>query len=195
MSPTVARPPSMLDESAEETRRGKIRESREHNQDNTFRIMQQRYVERQLMRAQLEDEKERRALQSMIRRKKQETKWKRKLDRSPFCVDLVAENERLDEEIRVRERQEARRQRALEAKREKLKTEVIARALSEFSEVDMCRAQRRITQEEERLAKAKRDLERSLMRAQQRKQDLKKIERRRMERQQEAALSPMQYRR
>ena len=56
----------------------------------------------------------------MIRRKKQETKWKRKLDRSPFCVDLVAENERLDEEIRVRERQEARRQRALEAKREKV---------------------------------------------------------------------------
>lgn len=77
---------------------------------------------------------------------------KSKSSRSPFLVDLVAENERIDEENKVRFREITRKQRATEKRKEKAKNEIILRALQEGNELDNLRMEKRkILDEEKRL--------------------------------------------
>ena len=73
-----------------------------------------------------------------------------KTQRSPFLVDLLAENERIDEENKVRLTEAARRQKLLERRKEEAKNEIILRALQEASDLDALRKEKRIIMEEER---------------------------------------------
>ena len=106
---------------------------------------------------------------------------------SPFLVDLVADNERIEEEMSVRQQEERRRQKQQELKKKKVKNEIIVKALSEvpsseqvhitanigsrdvtpenvFTPLLFChpkaRANKRMMYEEEKRLKALRDLER-----------------------------------
>ncbi len=81
--------------------------------------------------------------------------------KSPFSVDLVAENERIDEENKVRLRQQLKRQKAAEKRRQDAKNEIILRALREANELDDLRRERRLILEEEKRLKALCDIERT----------------------------------
>lgn len=74
--------------------------------------------------------------------------------RSPFLVDLVAENERIDEENRVRRYRQTRKLKDLNRKREEAKNAIILQALQEANELDALRREKRKILEEEKRLKA-----------------------------------------
>lgn len=102
-------------------------------------------------------------------KKRTQKKWQKKMSNSPFHIDLVAESERIDEENRVRLREQQRRQKHNEKMREKVKNEIILKALSEASDLEALRQEKRAIQLEEKRLKALLDLERA---GQHRKADL-----------------------
>ena len=73
-----------------------------------------------------------------------------KTQRSPFLVDLLAENEKIDEENRVRLAEQARRAKVFERRKEEAKNAIILKALQEASDLDALRKEKRIIMEEER---------------------------------------------
>ena len=77
-------------------------------------------------------------------KQKKEAQWLRKMERSPLMVDLIAENERIDEENKVRIEEEARRERKLRMRKEKIKNEIVLKALSEVSDLTLCERSRLI---------------------------------------------------
>mmetsp|Transcript_25758 Transcript_25758/g.38049 ORF Transcript_25758/g.38049 Transcript_25758/m.38049 type:complete len:221 (+) Transcript_25758:140-802(+) len=86
---------------------------------------------------------------------------KRTSERSPFLVDLVAENERIDEENKVRLTEQIRRERMLEKRRQEAKNDIILRALQEGNELDALRREKRKILEEERRLKALIEIEKT----------------------------------
>tara|TARA_B100000475_G_scaffold106320_1_gene77622 strand:+ start:864 stop:1265 length:402 start_codon:yes stop_codon:yes gene_type:complete len=78
---------------------------------------------------------------------------------------LVAENERLDEENKVRLAAEARQVQLLDKQRVALKQQVIVRALREESDLDALRREKRAIVDEERRLKALLDLEKTQTRS------------------------------
>lgn len=78
---------------------------------------------------------------------------------SPFTVDLLAENERIDEEFQVRTKEEARRAKALKKKKEKVKNEIILKALAETDDLEALRREKVALAEEEKRIRAMMDLE------------------------------------
>jgi len=95
--------------------------------------------------------------------------WEKRLQKSPFHVDLLAENERIDEENRVRLAQEYSRQREAERRQEEAKNEIILKALTEASDLDALRREKRAILEEEKRLNALLDIEKTKAH---RKQDL-----------------------
>jgi len=87
--------------------------------------------------------------------------FKKNTTRSPFLVDLVAENERIDEENKVRLYDQARRQKQLERKKEEAKNAIILSALQEGNELESLRREKKKILEEERRLKALIDLEKT----------------------------------
>lgn len=53
------------------------------------------------------------------------TNWKKKTSKSPFAVDLVAEDERIQEENRIRMAEEEARRKIAKSRMEKAKSEII----------------------------------------------------------------------
>ena len=98
-----------------------------------------------------------------LERKRQQTKSNQKLkyNRSPFRVDLVAENERIDEENIVRLRDRARQQKAIQRRKVEAKNNIFLKALEEANELDELRTEKREILEEERRLKALIDLEKT----------------------------------
>merc|ERR1719378_1654382 len=88
-------------------------------------------------------------------------RWSRKLQKSPFAVDLVAENQRIDEENRVRDHVEQRRQRLMARRNREAHNAIFKRATAEMDELDQLRAEKRMLLENERQLKALRDVEKS----------------------------------
>jgi hypothetical protein len=103
------------------------------------------------------------------KKKKDVSLWKKKLHTSPFLVDLVAESERADEENRVRLKEEMKRQSKLVKRKEMVKGEIILQALSEVSDLEALRQEKRNILAEEKRLKALLDLEKAKTK---RKQDL-----------------------
>lgn len=81
--------------------------------------------------------------------------------RSPFLVDLVAENERIDEENKVRLKARAQKQQEIERRREEAKNDIILRALQEGNELDSLRREKRKILEEEKRLKALLEIEKT----------------------------------
>merc|ERR1712139_610385 len=93
--------------------------------------------------------------------KEREDTWARKLQKSPFAVDLVAENQRIDEENRVRDHIEQRKQKLMSQRNREAHNAIFKRAVAESDELDVLRQEKRALLENERLLKAMRDVERS----------------------------------
>merc|ERR1719247_784514 len=87
--------------------------------------------------------------------------WQRKMKRSPFRVDLLAENERIDEENQIRFRVESKREKQLTKQKQRVKNEIILKALSETSDLEALRQEKRAIQMEEKRLKALLDLEKT----------------------------------
>merc|ERR1719203_1516711 len=97
----------------------------------------------------------------MHSQRERDERWSRKLQRSPFAVDLVAENQRIDEENRVRDHVEQRRQRLLQGQNRDAHNSIFKRITAENDELERLRREKRILLENERQLKALRDVERS----------------------------------
>merc|ERR1719335_2026537 len=112
---------------------------------------------------------------SSARRDRNE-RWTRKLQRSPFVVDLVAENQRIDEENRVRDHVEQRKQKLLKARSREAHNSIFKRAVAESDELDVLRQEKRMLLENEKELKALRDVERSNARTAQILQERRRIQ-------------------
>ena len=88
-----------------------------------------------------------------------EKTWRKKTSKSPFAVDLVAEDERIQEENRIRAAEEESRRRLAEERRERAKNDIVLKALSEFSDLEALREEKRAIMEEEARLKALLSLE------------------------------------
>ncbi|CAM9805707.1 unnamed protein product, partial [Ascophyllum nodosum] len=125
------------------------------------RVMSQRFIERDRVKDRIiaQTKMNRRRLQESKRKKVQT--WEQKTNRSPFMVDLLAENERLDEENRVRFKEEARQARLRQKRKEEAKNNIILQALTESCDLDALRREKRAIIQEERCLKALVDIEKS----------------------------------
>ena len=94
-------------------------------------ILSQKFANRDRVKAKLLEDKEISRSQARAGRQATQRRWKLKTRHSPFLVDLVAENERLDEENKVRLAAEAHQLRLVEKQRVTLKHKVLVRALRE----------------------------------------------------------------
>ncbi|KAL3663348.1 hypothetical protein V7S43_011754 [Phytophthora oleae] len=124
-------------------------------------IQSKKYMERDQVRLALEQEERSRRLNKIRARQKHLEKWTQKTARSPFHVNLVADNERLDEEHRLRMMERARRERELERRAKEAKSEVILKALTETSDLELLRREKRAIIDEEKRLKALLDLEKT----------------------------------
>ncbi|KAK1943364.1 hypothetical protein P3T76_004760 [Phytophthora citrophthora] len=124
-------------------------------------IQSKKYMERDQVRLALEQEERSRRLNKIRARRQHLEKWTQKTARSPFHVNLVADNERLDEEHRLRMMERARRERELERRAKEAKSEVILKALTETSDLELLRREKRAIIDEEKRLKALLDLEKT----------------------------------
>lgn len=124
-------------------------------------IQSKKYMERDQVRLALEQEERTRRLNKIRARRQHLDKWTQKTARSPFHVNLVADNERLDEEHRLRMMERARRSRELEKRAKAAKSEVILKALTETPDLELLRREKRAIIDEEKRLKALLDLEKT----------------------------------
>merc|ERR1719502_2198289 len=147
--------------------------------EESTKIMSMRFAERDVVKNHMARERLE-VKQTMINAKNErEERWGRKLQRSPFAVDLVAENQRIDEENRVRDNVEQRRQKLMARRNREAHNAIFKRATAEMDELDTLRSEKRMLLENEKQLKALRDVEKSNARTAQilqerRKQQLEK---------------------
>jgi len=124
-------------------------------------ILSRKFTSRESVKAKMLENQE--AVRARMRAERESTRrrWKLKTRHSPFLVDLVAENERLEEENKVRLAAEAHHLRLFSRQRIALKQHVITRALREDSDLDALRREKRAIVDEERRLKALLDLEKN----------------------------------
>ena len=115
--------------------------------------------------------RERRELREakMLSKIKSQQKWRRKMTQSPYTVNLVAEHERIEEEVNARLAEEQMLERRFQKRRQQVKNDIILRALSEAQHLEQLREEKRLIAQEEKRLKALLDIERA---KQKRKQDL-----------------------
>jgi len=93
------------------------------------------------------------------RRKKRCYKSHLKMKNSPFLVDLVAEQQRIDEENSVLLKKQTRQYNYMQREKESAKNDLILRALQEDNELDTLRKEKRQILEEEKRLKALLEIE------------------------------------
>ena len=127
----------------------------------TARILAKQGQTRDRVKQRILDSRSQFKLKMHMKKETQEEKWRQKLERSPFRIDLVAESERMEEGNHVRMQEEARREKALQRRKQKVKNEIILRALQEASDLEALRAEKRMILKEENRLKALLDLEKA----------------------------------
>jgi len=147
--------------------------------EESTKIMSIRFAERDAVKNKMSRERQDLQEKLLMSAHDREERWNRKLQKSPFAVDLVAENQRIDEENRVRCHVEQRRQRLMARRNREAHNAIFKRATAETDELDQLRAEKRMLLENERQLKALRDVEKSNARTAQilqerRKQQLEK---------------------
>lgn len=147
--------------------------------EESTKIMSIRFAERDAVKNSNRRERADYTEKLAVSQRERDERWTRKLQRSPFAVDLVAENQRIDEENRVRDHVEQRRQRLMARRNREAHNAIFKRATAETDELDQLRAEKRMLLENERQLKALRDVEKSNARTAQilqerRKQQLQK---------------------
>lgn len=129
--------------------------------EESTKIMSIRFAQRDAVKTDNRRERTTHCDKMMTSQRDRDERWSRKLQRSPFAVDLVAENQRIDEENRVKDHIEQRRQRLLARRNREAHNSIFKRATAETDELDHLRAEKRMLLENERQLKALRDVERS----------------------------------
>lgn len=124
-------------------------------------ITSKKYMERDQVKLALEQEERAKRLNKIRNRRQQVEKWQQKTSRSPFQVNLVADSERLDEEHRLRMMENSRRAKEMEKRTRQAKNEVILKALTETSDLELLRREKRAIIDEEKRLKALMDLEKT----------------------------------
>lgn len=129
--------------------------------EESTKIMTMRFAQRDAVKSEVKRERQMMADKLMQSQRERDERWSRKLQRSPFAVDLVAENQRIDEENRVRDHVEQRRQRLLQKQSREAHNSIFKRITAENDELERLRREKRLLLENERQLKALRDVERS----------------------------------
>jgi len=129
--------------------------------EESTRIMSERFAQRDTVKMTTRRERLRLAEENLKNQRLRDERWSRKLQRSPFAVDLVAENQRIDEENRVRDHVEQRRQRLMQQQSRDAHNSIFNRITAENDELERLRREKRLLLENERQLKALRDVERS----------------------------------
>jgi hypothetical protein len=153
--------PRCADPEVAERRRRQLLEKKTLAAPTTSRLLNHREAERKVIKAQVEFEREKRLAEQALYRKSKVGQWKSKNSSSPFLVDLVADEERIEEESTMRHRQEHHKQRQQELALKKVTTELIAKRVAEGPPLSL-QERRRVKEqrEEERRQKALHDLRR-----------------------------------
>lgn len=118
--------------------------------------------------------------------------WRKKLQRSPFTIDLLAENERIEEVQNARHMAESKRKREEDRKLLALKKNLIVNALLDVpSAVDVHRNYKRLVSEDLKKMKAAEEVKRHEAKQAQQQKKLQDIENERKKRIELRALSEM----
>lgn len=182
--------PKFVDPEENEKRKQLRAAKKAATNDSTSHIYSQRLNERKFLKAQYEFEREKKIAEQTIYRKEKQGEWKSRYATSPFLVDLVADNERIEEEMTVRQQEERRRQKQQELKKKRVKNEIIVKALSEAPVLEQARATKRMMQEEEKRQKALQGLERVDQLWERKQRDMAEMASERRQRIELAALVP-----
>jgi hypothetical protein len=129
--------------------------------EESTRIMSFRFAQRDAVKEDLQrsaDSYRRELLGAKLDR---EQRWVRKTSRSPFAVDLVAEDQRIEEENRVREDIASRKAKLLSARHNEAHNAIFKRAVAESDELEILRKEKRVLLMNEKQLKAMRDVERT----------------------------------
>lgn len=152
--------PSFTERSKSVQRKQQRAESKVHTSNRTAELNEQRENERKYLKAQYEFEREKKLAERAIYQKERNVQWAQRLAASPLAVDLVADNERIEEENFIREREERRKHLLAERKKRKLKNQIIVKALAEVPLLEEARRQKKEMIANEKREKAIRDLQR-----------------------------------
>ena len=125
--------------------------------------------ERERVKEKIRKEKMKRSSAMRKGQTRQRKRWQKRMDKSPYTINLVAESQRIEEETRTRQKREIQRRKRLERRKERVKNSIIFKALAEESDLLSLREEKRAIQREEMKLKALLDLEKTKLR---RKQDL-----------------------
>lgn len=139
--------------------------------EESTRVMSIRFARRDQAAKEYKRDRVRHTERMVEAQQDREERWSRRLQRSPFAVDLVAENQRIDEENRVRDHMEQRKSRIIAKRNREAHNAIFRRATEEVDELDQLRKEKRALLENERRLKALKDVERSNARTAQILQD------------------------
>merc|ERR1719183_1375334 len=129
--------------------------------EESTKIMSVRFAQRDAVKNEMRRERLTHQQALAASQCERDERWSRKLQRSPFAVDLVAENQRIDEENRVRDHVEQRKQKLMKQRSRKAHNAIFKRAVAESDELDLLRQEKRMLLENEKELKALRDVEKS----------------------------------
>jgi len=129
--------------------------------EESSKIMSIRFAQRDAVKQEMKEDRQNFADKMLFTKCERDKRWERKLQKSPFGVDLVAENQRIDEESRVRNIVEKRRIRSAAAASREAHNKIFLRATAEADELEQLRKEKRMLLENERQLKALRDVEKS----------------------------------
>jgi len=129
--------------------------------EESTKIMSIRYAQRDAVKNDMRRDRQQFLEKISTTQHERDERWSRKLQRSPFAVDLVAENQRIDEEHRVQRTMETRRQRLLTQRNREAHEAIFKRATAETDELDQLRMEKRLMLETEKQLKALKDVEKS----------------------------------
>merc|ERR1719393_1037141 len=129
--------------------------------EESMKIMSVRFAQRDAVKSDNRRERQTYMDKMTASQRDRDERWCRKLQRSPFAVDLVAENQRIDEENRVRDHIEQRKQKLMHQRNREAHNAIFKRAVAESDELDVLRQEKRTLLHNEKLLTAMRDVERS----------------------------------
>jgi len=134
------------DEEVKEERFDKINESQ--------KILSRWHEQREKVKCDLLEERSAYLARIQNSKIQKQQAWKAKLDKSPFMINLIAEAERIEEENKMRLAEASVIQSKTTKQKNRVKNDIILKALQESSDLEALRAEKRLIMEEERRLKA-----------------------------------------
>lgn len=157
---TKPRGPSFAEEASSDARKQVHSEKRMQTAIMSSQILAQRNNERKYLKAQYEFEREKKIAERAIYHKERCMQWTQRLAANPLGVDLVADNERIEEEAYIREKEDKHRKSVAERRKQRIKRAIIVKALAEVPLLEKARKEKRELVEGEKREKALRDVQR-----------------------------------